>query len=142
MNSSIWNSLCFLPAGETGCFILMSHREGLTHYRRRFMVYCSQITDLLIVMPTYSHLFSSFCFEREKDQRGQVGENFISSKLSSHIKTDRPLKFKNTFHSSNLVKIKPDLQQRGDAYKFWLEIWHSITNYRLYTNFWKFQKNT
>lgn len=75
------------------------------------MVYCSQITDLLIVMSIYiySHLFSSFCFEGEKDWRGEVGGNFISSKLSSHIKTDRPLKFKTTFHNSNLVKTKPDL---------------------------------
>lgn len=69
-------------------------------------------------MSIYSHLFSSFCFEGEKDQRGQVGENFISSKLSSHIKTDRPLKFKSTFHNSSLVKTKPDLQQGGDTYKF------------------------
>lgn len=72
------------------------------------MVYCSQITDLLIVLSIYSNLFSPSCF-LGKEQRGQVGENFTSSKLSSHIKTDRPLKFKGTFHNSNLAKAKREI---------------------------------
>lgn len=87
----------------------MSHGEGLIDYRGCcFMVYCSQITDLLIVLSIYSNLFSPSCF-LGKEQRGQFGENFTPSKLSPHIKTDRPWKFKSTSHSSNLVKAKTDL---------------------------------
>lgn len=72
------------------------------------MVYCSQITDLLIVLSIYSNLFSPSCF-LGKEQRGQAGENFTSSKLFPHIKTDRLLKFKSTFQNSNLVKAKTEI---------------------------------
>lgn len=69
VNNSTGNSLLFLPAGETGCFLLMSHGEGPTHYRKCcFMVYCSQITDLLIVMSIYNHLFSISGFGERKSR--------------------------------------------------------------------------
>lgn len=113
-----WNSPLFLQAGQIGCFTLMSHGEELIDYRGCcFMVYCSQITDLLIVLSIYSNLFSP-CF-LGKEQRGQAGENFTSSKLFSHIKTDRLLKFKSTFQNSNLVKAKTEIYTKEMTHINW-----------------------
>lgn len=108
-----------LQAWQIGCFTLMCHGDGLIDYKGWcFMVYCSQITDLLNVLSIHSDMFSPSCF-LGKEQRGQVGEKFTSLKLSSHIKTDRLVKFKSTFHNSNLVKAKTEIYTKKMTHINW-----------------------